>query len=713
VLAAINLANANTWTGIQTFPAASIPNATLGGPLVTGLTSENGLLAGGSGVGAYNYALVLNGTTLSLGALGLSLNLGNPNAWTGLQTFGTNLSFLGAAVAGSAPTLNQILQYNGTNWVAATSGGGAVSSVSNADGTLTISPTTGAVVASLALGHANTWTGLQTFGNAISIGGATLAVASLATGNVLQYNGTNWVNAAVSGAWVATNPANTYFKVYFDGTTNRAIDQNTGAARTNATASALLNTLIGLQSGTTDITIEIDPTFVVDAGWVIVNRPSVNIVCFGAGTAGGATAPLIPNLLITDATTQIYGLYLCGLTLQNVVRNSGSNGQTYNQFSNCVFLHLNGATTSAITDMYEQTAGTLGWVSTQLYQVGDKVLVSAVVYTCILQNTGNTPPNATYWSTTTANTNSGIQYSWFVNCWFNEQNNAGATSPPAFWTMNGGTAATASNGHNQLIGCAYVSASHTGTGTEVFADLIGALQSGPPVIHATNFDFVSQWNGTTRFTRVCNGPAAAGTSFEGSVYIDGSYWEASGSHAITLFTCASATPPPWEGHFSLKNAEFVGAVTAMNIATPNFKVIRDNGISIDGHFAVANPFTSPMVISASLAQGTGATNPVLTGTGIGTASWWVEFSVGSVFGWKVTTPTAPNAGVNLVNMYTYPVDVEVITPGTAGACTITDQSGASQALGVPLAGRAYRLYPLEQITFATAWPTTMVWRGVK
>ena len=41
------------------------------------------------------------------------------------------------------------------------SGGGAVSSVSNSDGTLTISPTTGAVVASLALGHANTWTANQ------------------------------------------------------------------------------------------------------------------------------------------------------------------------------------------------------------------------------------------------------------------------------------------------------------------------------------------------------------------------------------------------------------------------------------------------------------------------------------------------------------------------------------------------------------------------
>lgn len=44
-----------------------------------------------------------------------------------------------------------------------------VTSVSNSDGTLTISPTTGAVVASLALGHANSWTGQQTFGTSAPI----------------------------------------------------------------------------------------------------------------------------------------------------------------------------------------------------------------------------------------------------------------------------------------------------------------------------------------------------------------------------------------------------------------------------------------------------------------------------------------------------------------------------------------------------------------
>lgn len=44
-----------------------------------------------------------------------------------------------------------------------------VTSVSNSDGTLTISPTTGVVVGSLALGHANSWTGQQTFGTSSPI----------------------------------------------------------------------------------------------------------------------------------------------------------------------------------------------------------------------------------------------------------------------------------------------------------------------------------------------------------------------------------------------------------------------------------------------------------------------------------------------------------------------------------------------------------------
>lgn len=54
---------------------------------------------------------------------------------------------------------------DGTTWSDMDSGVGAVTSVSNSDGSLTISPTTGVVVASLNVANANTWTGLQTFNN--------------------------------------------------------------------------------------------------------------------------------------------------------------------------------------------------------------------------------------------------------------------------------------------------------------------------------------------------------------------------------------------------------------------------------------------------------------------------------------------------------------------------------------------------------------------
>ena len=56
--------------------------------------------------------------------------------------------------------------WSGAAW-SCSAGGGAVSSVANSNGTLTVSPTTGAVITSLALGHANTWTAVQQAPNII------------------------------------------------------------------------------------------------------------------------------------------------------------------------------------------------------------------------------------------------------------------------------------------------------------------------------------------------------------------------------------------------------------------------------------------------------------------------------------------------------------------------------------------------------------------
>lgn len=46
----------------------------------------------------------------------------------------------------------------------------------------------------------NTWTALQTFGNNISFGGITANFSSVISGQVITYNGTNWVNSTISSA---------------------------------------------------------------------------------------------------------------------------------------------------------------------------------------------------------------------------------------------------------------------------------------------------------------------------------------------------------------------------------------------------------------------------------------------------------------------------------------------------------------------------------
>ena len=88
-------------------------------------------------------------------------------------------TFIGAVTLPAVTGSTQCLQANSSGVVSGTgsacgSGGGAVTSVGNSDGTLTISPTTGVIVASLALGHANSWSGVQTFGaNDLALGGVT------------------------------------------------------------------------------------------------------------------------------------------------------------------------------------------------------------------------------------------------------------------------------------------------------------------------------------------------------------------------------------------------------------------------------------------------------------------------------------------------------------------------------------------------------------
>lgn len=75
-----------------------------------------------------------------------------------------------------------------------------ITSVSNSDSTLTISPTTGAVVGSLNLAHANTWSALQQFSNSTS----TLLSATYASTTALLVAGTNVVGTFDKATWIGS-----------------------------------------------------------------------------------------------------------------------------------------------------------------------------------------------------------------------------------------------------------------------------------------------------------------------------------------------------------------------------------------------------------------------------------------------------------------------------------------------------------------------------
>ena len=154
----INLANANTWSALQTFGN----NISIGGAQfnITSLTAGQYLYYNGTN---WINVIPITGTTLTEISGQLALNLANANTWTATQTFPTN----------SIPVSATELAVNTT---------------------LTLSTNT----LSINLANANTWTALQTFGNNISIGGAQFSIATLTVGNFLYYNGTNWINQSLA-----------------------------------------------------------------------------------------------------------------------------------------------------------------------------------------------------------------------------------------------------------------------------------------------------------------------------------------------------------------------------------------------------------------------------------------------------------------------------------------------------------------------------------
>jgi hypothetical protein len=182
VVGSLNLAHANTWSAAQTFSngitATSIQDTGITGAgtqcvqaSATGVLSGTGSACGAGGGAVSSVSDSGTGTmTISptTGSVLVALNLAHSNTWTVAQTFAgltaSSLTDTGLASGGTQCVQASTAGLLSGTGAACGSGSGAVNSVTNADGTLTISPTTGAVVASIALGHANTWSATQTFG---------------------------------------------------------------------------------------------------------------------------------------------------------------------------------------------------------------------------------------------------------------------------------------------------------------------------------------------------------------------------------------------------------------------------------------------------------------------------------------------------------------------------------------------------------------------
>lgn len=205
----------------------------------------------------------------------ISVASGTNNTLAGFNGSGT---FSGVAV-GTGLALS-----GGT--LTATGGGGAVSSVTNSDGTLTISPTTGSVVASLNVGNANTWTAKQIF-NSSSIQSGTLtastALVSDASKNIISSATTAAELAFVSGV---TSSIQTQLNAkqatgnYITALTGDGTASGPGSA---ALTLATVNSNVGSFGSSTSI-----PSFTVNAKG-LMTAAAGNAVIAPAGTLTGAT----------------------------------------------------------------------------------------------------------------------------------------------------------------------------------------------------------------------------------------------------------------------------------------------------------------------------------------------------------------------------------------------------------------------------------------
>jgi len=161
IVLAGTLVAANGGTGQSTYTVGDLlyASGTTALSKLADVATGNALISGGVGV-APSWGKI--GLTTHVSGVLPAANGGTGVANSSTITLGGNFAMSGAFTFAGTLTGNTSITFP-TSGTLATTATANVATVSNSDGTLTISPTSGAVVASIALGHPNTWSGQQTF----------------------------------------------------------------------------------------------------------------------------------------------------------------------------------------------------------------------------------------------------------------------------------------------------------------------------------------------------------------------------------------------------------------------------------------------------------------------------------------------------------------------------------------------------------------------